>query len=430
MTIQVTVPQLGESVMEATMGKWLVQEGGYVQKDQPLVEILTDKADTEVTAPAAGRLVAILRPEDATVTPGEVIAEIDETATAVSSTGAPGVVEDTASKGPAPREEPAASPAVRQLAREMNVDLGKVRGSGKGGRITADDVRSAAAPPADTSAGTPMRRPASPPPPPPRPAPSDLQETAMWMPPTGPMGAFRLPPYVPREEDEVVPFSRRRRIIADHMLYSKRVSPEVVTLAECDLHRTWLLREQHKAAAKRDGISLSFTAFAAAATAKALREFPNLNARVLEDAFVRLREVNLGIAVDTEEGLVVPVIRHADELTVRGVSRAIDELARKARAGDLTPDDLADKTFTLSNPGRRGNLVGGAIISQPNVAILRMGTIKKRPVVVEHGGEEAIAIHPVMYMALTYDHRVVDGVEANGFLYRVVEILEQADFDL
>ncbi len=439
MTIQVTVPQLGESVMEATVGKWLVQPGERVEKGQPLVEILTDKADTEVVAPAAGVLVQVLRAEDETVTPGDVIAEIDESASAEAPSPKPGPAAAAPASSGGDGEDPVASPAVRQLARELGVDLAGVRGSGKGGRITADDVRALAKQPAEaepapssTGAASPAPAPGAPAAEAPRRAvpPPAEQTRPMWMPPTGPMGAFRLPPYVAREGDEVVPFTRRRRIIADHMLYSKRVSPEVVTFAECDLHRTWRLREQHKAAAKRDGLSLSFTAFAAAATAKALKEFPNLNARVLEDAFVRLREVNLGIAVDTEQGLVVPVVRHADELTVRGISRAIDELAQRARSGELTPDDLADKTFTLSNPGRRGNLVGGAIISQPNVGILRMGTIKKRPVVVERDGDEHIAIHPVMYMALTYDHRIVDGVEANGFLYRVVEILEQADFEL
>jgi 2-oxoglutarate dehydrogenase E2 component (dihydrolipoamide succinyltransferase) len=155
-----------------------------------------------------------------------------------------------------------------------------------------------------------------------------------------------------------------------------------------------------------------------------------MNARMLEDSYVLLGEINLGIAVDTADGLVVPVIRHADELTVRGLARAIEALATKAREGELTPDDLAGKTFTISNPGRMGNLVGGAIISQPNVGILRTGEIKKRVVVVEHEGEDLMAIHPVMYMALSYDHRIVDGVAANGFLHRVVELIEQADFSL
>jgi 2-oxoglutarate dehydrogenase E2 component (dihydrolipoamide succinyltransferase) len=168
----------------------------------------------------------------------------------------------------------------------------------------------------------------------------------------------------------------------------------------------------------------------AAAVARALREFPVMNARVLEDAYVQLRDVNLGIAVETEEGLIVPVIRKADELRVRGLARAIDEIATKAREGKLTPDDLAGKTFSISNPGRKGNLVGGAIISQPNVGILRIGEIKKRVVVVERDGTDAIAIHPVMYMALSYDHRIVDGVVANGFLYRVNEILQQGEFEI
>ena len=155
-----------------------------------------------------------------------------------------------------------------------------------------------------------------------------------------------------------------------------------------------------------------------------------MNARMLDDAYVLLKDINLGIAVDTPDGLVVPVVRNADELTVRGLARAIDEVALRARDGKLTPDDLSSKTFTISNPGRRGNLVGGAIISQPNVGILRLGEIKKRVVVVEHEGEDLMAIHPVMHMALSYDHRIVDGVEANGFLYRVTEILEQGDFSI
>lgn len=214
------------------------------------------------------------------------------------------------------------------------------------------------------------------------------------------------------------------------MVFSKVSAPHVVTFAECDLQRTSKLRDLHKKEFKADGLSLTFLAFVIAATTRALREFPELNSRVLDDAFVKLRAVNLGIAVDTPEGLVVPVIKTADELAIRGVARAIGDLAIKARDGKLTPDDLAGKTFTVSNPGRRGNLVGGAIISQPNVGILRMGEIKKRVVVVEHDGEDLMAIHPVMYMALSYDHRVVDGVHANGFLWRIVEILETADFEV
>jgi 2-oxoglutarate dehydrogenase E2 component (dihydrolipoamide succinyltransferase) len=235
---------------------------------------------------------------------------------------------------------------------------------------------------------------------------------------------------VAKPGDETIPFSRRRRIIADHMVQSKLTSPHVVTVAECDLHKTSKLRDAHKDGLKKEGINLTFLAFVASATVRALRENRSLNARVLDDAYVLLREINLGIAVDTPEGLVVPVVRHSDELSVRGIARAIDELATKARDGKLAPDDLAGKTFTISNPGRKGNLFGAAIISQPNVGILRIGEIAKRVVVVETEDEDLMAIHPVMYLALSYDHRIVDGVAANSFLWRVVEILEQADFEI
>lgn len=443
MATKVTMPQLGESIVEGTIGKWLVSEGESVEKDQPIAEILTDKADSELPAPVAGVVTKLLASEDDIVAVGDPICEIDEkaeaSATAKSEKREDEAAEDEGAEeeeGAASRDEGASaptSPSVRKLAREKGVDLSNVQGTGEGGRIKRDDVMAAI-----ESSRAPERM-ATPPPPPPearaktpqkkREEPSPRPAT----PPsrgTGPAGAFRLPPYVPKEGDELVPFTRRRRIIADHMVYSKRTAPDVVTFAECDLYRTSLLRDQHKAQFKKDGLSLTFLAFATAATARALREFPELNSRVLDDAFVKLAEVNIGIAVDTDEGLVVPVIHNADELTIRGIARAVDDLAERARTGNLTPNDLSGKTFTISNPGRRGNLVGGAIISQPNVGILRMGTIKKRVVVIEHEGEDLMAIRPVMHMALTYDHRVVDGVHANGFLYRIAEILEYGDFEL
>lgn len=340
-------------------------------------------------------------------------------------------------------EPPSASPATRKLARELGVDLATVKGTGAHGLITQDDVTRAAAP----VAAAPVAAPAPVAPlAPPRAAafpvgamspssagivasvaPSGLNETMRVL---GGTAAFKVPPYTPAPGDKVVPFSRRRRIIADHMVFSKLASPHVVTFAECDLHKTSVLRDQHKDALKKEGVNLTFLSFVTAAVAKALREIPALNARVLEDAYVVLKDINLGIAVETDEGLIVPVIRRADELTVKGLARAIDDVANKARTGDLTPDDLAGKTFSISNPGRKGNLVGGAIISQPNVGILRIGEIKKRVVVVERDGEDTMAIHPVMYMALSYDHRIVDGVAANNFLFRVNEILSLAQFDL
>lgn len=437
MTTKVTMPQLGESVVEGTVGRWLVKAGEQVTKDQPIVEILTDKADTEVPTPVAGVVVKLHAEVDDVLSVGAVLAEIDENGTASASVPAP---EDDEPEEDAPEkakagENPAASPSVRKLAREQDVDLARVSGTGESGRITHDDVRAAAKPSGKSTKDepTPEDKPASsakrdvvPPPA----APSAAGKARAPSTNQGPAGAFRLPPYVPAAGDEVIPFTRRRRIIADHMVFSKQTSPEVVTFAECDLQQTHLLREKHKKQYQNEGHSLTFLSFVVAATARALREFPEINARVLDDAYVKLRNINLGIAVDTPDGLVVPVVKNADELTLRGLARAITDLAERARDGKLTPDDLASKTFTISNPGRKGNLVGGAIISQPNVGILRIGTIKKRPVVIEHGGEDFLAIHPVMYMALTYDHRVVDGVHANGFLYRVSEILEQGDFEV
>jgi 2-oxoglutarate dehydrogenase E2 component (dihydrolipoamide succinyltransferase) len=244
-------------------------------------------------------------------------------------------------------------------------------------------------------------------------------------------GAFKLPQYREKPGDKIVPFTRRRRITADHMVYSKLVSPHVVTVAECDLFRASKLREANKDRYKKEGMSLTMLAFLVVACARALRENPTMNARVLEDAFVIPKDINIGVAVDSPDGLVVPVVRRADELGVRGIVRGIDDVAGRARSGKITVDDLSGATFSVSNPGLKGNLFGGAIINQPNVGILRMGEIKKRVVVVESpDGEDQMAIHPTMYMALSYDHRVVDGVAANAFLWRVREILEKADFEV
>ncbi|MFI5306771.1 MAG: dihydrolipoamide acetyltransferase family protein [Polyangiales bacterium] len=451
----IRMPSLGESVVEGTVGKWLAKVGQRVERDQPLVEILTDKADSELPAPEAGVLTKILAVEGDTVNVGGALCEID--AGAGASAARPAAAEARSPKAAPPQRAssagtlsaptavaaspaPAApgngrdaqqgaltTPSVRKLAREQGVDVQQLSGSGDGGRVTRDDVLRAATP---KSAPPPEPR-AAPSSPPAPPAPAPRAATGASSPGAQvSSGAFRVPPYVAKPGDEVVPMSRRRRIIADHMVYSKLTAPHVVTFAECDLHKTEKLRKANKDRLKAEGVNLTMLAFVAAATTRALREHRMMNARMLEDSYVLLGEVNLGIAVDTGEGLIVPVVRHADELTVRGLARAIDALALKARDGTLSPDDLAGKTFTISNPGRLGNMVGGAIISQPNVGILRIGEVKKRVVVIEHEDEDAMAIHPVMYMALSYDHRVVDGVAANGFLHRVVELIEQADFSL
>lgn len=431
MSTTLAMPQLGESVVEGTVGKWHVREGDRVEKDQDVVEILTDKSDSVIPAPTAGVITRVLAAEGATVKVGQALCEIDEAGVAAApraAAAAPAPAAATAATSAA-SSDVRSSPSVRKLARENDIDLARVTPSGEHGRVTHDDVlRAVAVPPTSNGDAAPARTtsPGGFPAPAPLP-PSQSSAGTISAVANRPL-AFTVPPYNPKPGDEVIKFSRRRRIIADHMVYSKLTSPHVVTVAECDLHRTSVLRDTHKAELKKEGVNLTFLSFVAAATAQALRENRGLNARVLDDAYVLLRDINLGIAVDTPDGLVVPVVKGAGELTVRGLARAIDDIAKKSRDGKLAPDDLAGKTFTISNPGLKGNLYGGAIISQPNVGILRIGEIQKRVVVIEHDGEDLMAIRPVMHMALSYDHRIVDGVLANSFLYRVVEILEAADF--
>lgn len=458
MLIDVTLPQLGESVSEGTISKWLVREGDVVSKDQPIASIATDKADSDVNAPAGGRVSKLLAVEGQVVPIKTVIAQIDQGAGGASAlSSAPGspVSLPPPAVGPLPSAGPNASdasvspgrsalggplapPVARKAALENDVDLDRVQGTGERGRVTKDDVmRAAASPPA----GPHPQRTATPPPaiePPQRPTAQTTQLSQMinqgggFVPPIPGVGfgAFKVPAYKASQGDKIIPFTRRRRITSDHMTYSKFASPHVVTVAEVDLHATSKLRDAHKDRYKSEGMSLTVLAFVVIATARALRENPQINSRVLDDAYVVLNDVNIGVAVDSPEGLVVPVVRRADELGVRGIVRAIDDLAKRAKSGKITIDDLSGATFSVSNPGLKGNLFGGAIINQPNVGILRMGEIQKRVVVIDAGGEDHIAIHPLMYMALSYDHRVVDGVAANSFLWRVTEILEKAEFEV
>ena len=474
--IDVVMPQLGESVAEGTVTKWLVREGDLVTRQQPIVVVSTDKADSEVSSTAAGRVVKIVAAEGQTLAKGALLCSIDESASAEASAPAPAAATVSAPVAPAapiaapvapiaaPEASvneggrPLASPSIRKAALEAGVDLRAVSATGEHGRITKDDVRKAASPEPQAivkvekiekverfeppPASKPSAIPPSPSTPAPAPAPAASQDAAElaamiqagggFVPPIPGVGfgAYKVPPYVPRPGDKVVPFSRRRRITADHMVYSKTTAPHVVTVAEVDLHATSKLRDENKERLKKEGVSLTFLAFVCAAVIKALREHPDVNARVLDGSYVVLKDIHLGVAVDTAGGLIVPSIKQADQLSLRGIAAAIDAVASRARAGKVTADDLAGTTFTVSNPGLKGNLFGGAILSQPNVGILRMGEIKKRPVVVTKDGEDVIAIHPVMYVALSYDHRIIDGVLANSFLWRVAEILSKAQFEV
>ena len=424
MATNVTLPQLGESVSEGTVTTLAVKEGDVVKKDQVLLTVATDKTDSDIPAPVAGRILKIHAKEGETLPVNALLLEIEE-----------GVFESASATPAAAAPAPAAgtnlaTPSARRSALENNVDLAGVQGSGDGGRIVKSDIERAAAPvPAASAAAV-----AAPAMPQARAAQvASMINTSGFVPPIPGVGfgSFKLAPYRETPGDQVIPFTRRRRITADHMTYSKFSSPHVVAVAEVDLHKTSKLREAHKDRYKKEGLSLTMLAFVAQAASRALRETPSLNARVLDDAYVLYKDINLGIAVDSPEGLVVPVVRRADELGVRGLVRGIDDLAKRAKTSKITIDDLAGATFSITNPGLKGNLFGGAVINQPNVGILRMGEIQKRVVVItDANGEDSMVIHPVMYLALSYDHRIVDGVAANSFLWRVTELLERGEFEV
>jgi 2-oxoglutarate dehydrogenase E2 component (dihydrolipoamide succinyltransferase) len=464
MAIDVTMPQMGESVVEGTITKWLVKEGDVVTEDQPLVEISTDKVDTEIPSPGAGRIAKIVAAEGQTLPVGATLAVIEPAGAeapaklkvvapkaAPKPEPAPAQVKPAAPPPPAPTPSPQPmqaagaglreaepdaggprrfSPVVLKIAAEEGIDLSHVPGTGIGGRVSKRDLQryldtlrkggtpSVAAQPQTNGVAQSSSRPAT--------SPASTTQAPVQ---TGP--GFKPPVYQPIEGDVVEPFTRRRKLIAEHMVYSKTHSPHVGTVAEVDVTSAMRLREKHKDDfSRREGFNLTFLLLAAAATVRALKEFPRMNASVVGDSVVTRRAINLGIAMDTEEGLLVPVIKAAEGMSVVGIARAIETLRRKVAEKKITADDLAGGSFTLSNPGREGNLYGFAIINQPQVGILRMGEVKKRPMVVEVDGADAIAIRTMMYLALSYDHRVVDGVLGNSFLYRAARILEEADFEL
>ncbi len=429
--IQVEMPQLGESVVEGTVTKWRVKEGDSVEKEQPIVEVATDKADTEIPSPVSGVVTKIAVSEGTLVAKGGLLCVIEEGATkkieSKATTSTKKGKKEESSKSPTPLS----SPSVRKLALEAGVELSEIEATGDRGRITHEDVLRNAVPNTKTET-RPEEVSITP-----HSSSNELSQLIhegggfhIPMPGIG-YGSYKVPAYVKKDGDEIVAFSRRRRITADHMVYSKFTSPHVVTVAEVDLHATSKLREAHKEQFKKDKASLTFLSFVCAATVKALRENPQVNARVLDNSFALLKDINLGIAVDTPAGLVVPSIKQAQQLSLRGIASGIDEVATRARNGKITADDLSGTSFTVSNPGLKGNLFGGAIISQPNVGILRMGEIKKRVVVVSNkDGEDTMAIHPVMYVAFSYDHRIIDGVLANTFLWRVSDILSKGEFEI
>jgi len=435
---------MGENVTEGTIVRWLKQEGEWVEADEPLVEISTDKIDTELPAPAAGKLTKIVAKEDQTVEVGAEIAVIDEGASrdgaskAEDAPAAPRAEAEAEAGADAPEEEEAPtdrgsaakanggdgrkegvgalSPLVRKLARENDVDLAEVKGSGRGGRVTKQDVlaflEERGAKPAKS--GEIKTR--------------DAKGAAPAKPAAEPASAFA----VPSGASEEVPFSRTRRVIAEHMRKSLDTAAHVTNIIEVDMTRIAALRERAKGDFKRqEGFGLTFLPFVASAVVQAVRAFPEFNAHINPEATsaTLLRDVNLGIAVGRDEGLIVPVVKGADGMNLIGLARGINDVATRARTkGGLKPDDVSGGTFTITNAGSFGTLVETPVISQPQAAILGTGAAVKRPIVMTVDGADAIAIRHMMYLYLTYDHRWVDGHKAAQFNGRIRQILEEADF--
>jgi len=444
MATKITMPQLGESVAEGTIGRWLKQEGDTVKRDESLVEIITDKVTAELPSPVSGKLVKILVSEDQTVKVGVDIAEIEEaggasassagsqasaTATSAASGSASGVpsafqaapanglangalpgvtsrVAAGAATATAPRASETAekiSPLARRMAQEHNIDLNQIQGTGEGGRVRKEDIlaylarHNYAAPAA---------------------APAPVAAPPVTFAPA----AAPTPPMLFAGEDEVITPSAARRAIAEHMVRSKRTSPHATTLVEVDMTNLARWLERHKDEFKRrEGVGVSYQTFAVKAVAEALKDQPYLNASWTEENKIILRkQVNIGVSIALENNLVVPVIRNADTLNLVGIARAVADLVNRARANRLMPADLQGATFTVNNPGVFGTLISMAIINQPNAGILTMDAVVKRPVVID----DAIAIRHMMYMSLSFDHRVLDGLIAARFLVDIKRRLE------
>jgi len=298
------------------------------------------------------------------------------------------------------------------MAAEHGLDLANIPGTGIDGRVTRRDVEGYLA----SGVAPPDVRP--------KPAPALAPKPSFVPPASVAAPSAAKAPEGKAEGDQVVPWTPIRKRIAEHMVRSKHTSPHVHIFAEVDMHRV----SAHRAAAKKEGLNLTWLPFVIHAAAKALRETPVMNAVVSGESTVLKKDIHIAVAVDTEKGLLVPVLRHTDRMSLPEISAAMDDFGTRAKSGRISPDELSGGTFSITNPGIKGNLFGTPIINQPQVGILRLGQIVKRPVVIDVGGEDSIVIRPMMYLCCAYDHRVIDGVAGNGFLYRVREILEAGDF--
>ena len=443
MATEVIMPEMGESIAEGTITKWLVQVGERVERDQPLFEVSTDKVDAEIPSPASGTLLMVHHGEGATVQVNELVAivgepgEQPETQSVAAPAGVEAPVVEASEPVEAAVEQPVlvaesappqevvvgedsqlvdrirqfSSPLVRKMAAAEGVDLSQIQGTGIHGRVTKQDMqgyleRRSAAPPSTVA--------------PPPAAPASPMRTAEVVTAArrASVGDFQVAAYHEGDNVEIEPMSNIRRLTASHMVYSKATSAHVSTVFHVDLSRVAKVRARAKQGfAQTHGTKLTFMPFIFKAVANALTAFPNLNSSIDGTNIVHKKDINLGMAVALDWGLLVPVIRHADRLNLVGLAKTANDLAERARSKRLSPEEVQGGTFTVTNPGVFGSLFGTPIINQPQVAILGIGAIEKRPVVVnDDDGNDTIAIKTMCYFALTFDHRLVDGAEADSFM--------------
>lgn len=473
MATDVVMPQMGESIAEGTVSRWLKKPGEKVERDEPLLEISTDKVDAEIPSPAAGTLAEILVQEGQTVPVNSVVARIaaeDEAIVGPEASVGPGAPARTAVEAPAApqsteqqasraiqqkvRQEafasidaqesqtpvstpPAAavaptghdedenvttlderrrtksSPLVRKIAQENNVDISQLSGTGVSGRLTKNDILDFLQ----------QLHPAAQ-----QPAPSAAPAARAQQPQPKTPERIAAPQFAPGENVRVEPLSVMRKKIAKHMVLSKQTSAHVTTVFEFDFTAIDKLRRQYKQSYAERGVKLTYMPFIFEALIAGLRQFPIINASIDENSIIYHRELNIGIAVALDWGLIVPVVRNADEKNILGLARAINDLGERARSKKLSPDEVQGGTFTITNPGIYGGLFGTPIISQPQVAILGVGGVKKRPVVIEMDEGDFIAIRSMCIMSLTFDHRLIDGAIADQFMAYLREIIENGNF--
>jgi 2-oxoglutarate dehydrogenase E2 component (dihydrolipoamide succinyltransferase) len=440
--IDVIMPQMGESIAEGTLSKWLKKVGDEVKRDEPIFEISTDKVDAEIPAPSAGVLAEILVQEGQTVPVQTVVARLETEKGAMVGAGAPAPAASGARGGPPALESTSApaeprhpstaspstpshagngggasggnsledrlrtksSPLVRKIAAEHGIELTGMRGSGIAGRVTKKDIL-------EFIDGGGSSRPAMP---------SAPRTTT-----AAPLGAM-WPTPTPEPGDVVEPMTKMRTVISDHMALSRRTAAHVTSFMEIDFTRIARLRAARRAAFEAStGQKLTYLPFIIKAVIDGIKAFPVMNASVAGDSIIYRKQVNIGVAVALDWGLIVPVIKHADDLSLTGITRTLNDLAGRARAKKLSPEEVQGGTFTITNPGVFGSLMGTPIINQPQVAILGVGTIEKRPkVMTGPDGEDVIAIRTCAYFSISFDHRIIDGAVADQYLAHVKKTLE------